>query len=311
MKAAIHKIWVLFLFSSCTVLLLYAMSCGRPASLDESIQEEPFIDAMPSKTPDDSTQIDSEDPSASESPDPSSETVDEEPWPEPSPIDDGYRAVVGNAMLASQCPYGMSTQLVPVNLGLWDCPLEGKKIELSKPLRGMIIQADCYKKVIGIRTSDGSLDTSWEVMPDGTFFVAVDGGTIDLKADATREACSSPLTAEFWGKLTCADRDKVDITLHIDWSFQKFTGASPSPSPLPSTTPSAVPSTAPSTSPSPGPSTSPSPSPIVSPSPRPTPHVFEFVIQPSEFTGEISSEKQCKLPSTCHLYTTTIMRQCR
>ncbi len=296
--------------------------------MDQVVEEEPFIDALPSEVPDEATQVNTDDaPTDYASPDASPEPI----------VDDGYRAVVGSALLASQCPYGMSTQLVPVSLGLWDCPLEAKKIVLTKPLRGLVIQADCYKKVIGIRTSDGTLDTSWEVMPDGTFFIAVDGGTIELNGDETRAACSSPLTAEIWGKLGCLDRDKVDITLHIDWSLQKFVAPSATPSASPSQTPISIPSVVPSTTPSTPPSTIPSSTPSTSPSPRPTVHVFEVPLEALAYERanswtpgwtpswtprplwrpistqpiEINDEKQCKLPTTCHLYTTTIMKQCR
>ncbi|MEK6706559.1 MAG: hypothetical protein AAB116_01380 [Candidatus Poribacteria bacterium] len=219
---------------------------------------------------------------------------------EPVADDEKPVPVIGTVSFGSQCPYGTVSPLVPLPLNLWDCPVGLNALELITPLRPLVLQVDCKKKVISARSENRELDTAWEIMPDGSFYFTIDGGTARVKNDgAGNNNCSIPLSADMWGKVDCSDRDKVNINIEAMWWFGKK-------EPSPTTSPSPVISPSPSISPPP----SPSPSPTSSlPSPRPT------VTQPPRRSFNISAvynvaNVECKIPKSCFLYTSAIIRQC-
>ena len=136
---------------------------------------------------------------------------------------DGSPPINGNGLLGNQCPYGWITEPVPVALKLWNCPANFSSMDLSEPLQPLLIQGDCKKKLLAVRTPDHKIDTSWEIMPDGSFFVTVEGGYVKLKSDgAGNSDCTSPATIDLSGTLNCQDRDKLTIHLEaINWNLGK------------------------------------------------------------------------------------------
>ena len=189
-----------------------------------------------------------------------------------SPLNE-MKPVIGETAFGNQCPYGSIADPRPVRLGLWDCPIDVKTLELIQPPTALIFSADCYKKTLAIRTLDRKMDTLWEVMPDGSFDLTLDGGTLLLKTDgAGHSPCLTHTIFELWGRLKCTDRDRLTIQVDTVWHLGK------------SLIPVVIPS------PSPFPSVSPSP-----PAARPvTPQIQE-----------------CKLPESCYLHAAVPLQQCQ
>lgn len=133
----------------------------------------------------------------------------------------GTRKVTGAAGLGSQCPYGTLSPIQNLPLELWSCPLALETVELIQPLQPFYLQADCKKKTLIVRSKDGRLlDSTWEIMPDHTFSIRVDGGKALLKSDGpNRGACAVSTEASLFGKIDCQDRDRVMIHLEILWSL--------------------------------------------------------------------------------------------
>lgn len=194
------------------------------------------------------------------------------------PIKDEEVPFKGSARFGSQCPYGSYVSPQEVPLELWSCPLGLSEVELAQPLAPLVLQVDCKKRIIDVRGDPRSRQTTtWEVMPDGSFFFAFDAGMGQLKSDGSGNSnCSVPLLANMWGRLDCTDRDRVTINLETVWWLDKvmdtsgpFPGSSPSPGASPSSSPSTSSPwpdpTGPSTSPWPGPTV-----PTTNPWPSPT-----------------------------------------
>jgi hypothetical protein len=155
---------------------------------------------------------------------------DESQTKEPEISEGGMIPVVGNASFGSQCPYGSITNPRPATVGVWDCPVGLKKVELAEPPPALILQADCKKRILTVRSADQRIDTAWEVMPDGTFSVTLDNLQLRLQSDGSgNSGCTAHLSTDLWGSLQCSDRDKVDIKFDTIWWLSK--GARPSPTP--------------------------------------------------------------------------------
>lgn len=149
--------------------------------------------------------------------------------PPPEKLPDSAIPVIGVAGFGSQCPYGFNQDPTATKLELWGCSLGLDEVELVKPLTPLYLQADCKKKLVTVRKPERAMDTSWEIMPDGTFSMTVDGGTAQLKSDGPgRGACSAPLNVNLMGKVDCADRDKANITLESIYWLNKD-AATPQP----------------------------------------------------------------------------------
>lgn len=205
----------------------------------------------------------------------------------------GMTRVAGNAIFGSQCPYGTFPDPRPVPLTLWECPIGMHTVELTESLQPLILQADCKKRTMDVRgTNRSHPSNAWEIMPDGTFFFSVDGGSARLKADSSgRQNCSVPLSADLWGKVECDNRDQAKIKVETIWRAIKY-----APEPLASNTPVAGTS-----------GSGPRPNGgwmarVIEdraeggPSPRPSPAVQDL--------------NQCNLPSTCYFHTITQVDQC-
>ncbi|HAR43722.1 MAG TPA: hypothetical protein DCS07_13995 [Bdellovibrionales bacterium] len=224
-----------------------------------------------------------------------------------SPDDvEGLTDVNGNAVFGSQCPYGSLSKPFASKLYLWDCPLGLDTVDLVQPLRPIVLQADCKKKIIVARTLDGALDTSWEVLPNGTFSFSIDGGYATLRNDGRGNAnCSVPLTAELSGSLDCADRDKVKISVESVWWLDRLAPKpTANPSAIPSSAPTYLPTAVPTSVPTVVPTTRPT---VVVPNPRPTRPIEMFLMAPS--AGAPSGPK-CGVPQSCYFFASTQLQQC-
>ncbi len=216
----------------------------------------------------------------------------------------GLTLVYGSARFGSQCPFGSygSPQEVPIEL--WGCPLGLNSVELNESLQPLILQADCKKKTMDVRGVNRSQQsTTWEMMPDGTFYFSVDGGVARLKQDgAGNQNCQIPLAADMWGKVDCTDRDRAIVHVETIW----WLGKSPHQvigNPMPTSTPRAEPSPGMSTPPFPMPSTQPEINPF--PEPRPTPSRL-----PVHILAPHSVDNPCKVPSGCYFHNITKINQC-
>ncbi len=199
---------------------------------------------------------------------------------------EGLTPVRGAAAFGSQCPFGTYDQPVSANLQLWNCPTGLPKVELNEQLEPLIFQVDCKKKTLSVRRINRSMDTFWNLMPDGSFNITVDAGKASLKSDGSgRGTCSIPVTADLSGKVDCADRDKAVIPVEAVY----WTGRS-APAPAPS--------------PSQGPDTG-----AGSYAPGGANRGVTLAAALDTATG--SPESHCQLPSTCYFYSSATIKQCQ
>jgi hypothetical protein len=133
----------------------------------------------------------------------------------------GRVPVLGDTAFGSQCPYGTQSELSPAKIGLWDCPEMARgRIELAAPPQPLYFQADCKKKLLIVRSADYTIDTMWEVMPDGAFYVTIEGGPVRF---ASPKNCTSYTSLDVFGRLDCLDRDRVNIEVDALWWISKGT----------------------------------------------------------------------------------------
>ncbi|CAK9249832.1 unnamed protein product [Sphagnum jensenii] len=144
----------------------------------------------------------------------------------------------GIAGFGIQCPYGYVEDPTPTQVSLvtidangyyQDCP--NTQITLSQPLESIILSADCKGKNLSARTSDRSVDNTFEAKPDGSFYLQMPAGYAQLN-----NGCQIPVTASLSGQMTCGsltanNYDQVDIAVDSVWT----------PTPAPSSSPSSLP----------------------------------------------------------------------
>jgi hypothetical protein len=190
--------------------------------------------------------------------------------------------VVGVAGFGSQCPYGFTEDPFPARLELWNCPIGLEKVELSEPLRPLYFQVDCKKKTMSVRKPNRTMDTAWEIMPDGSFFMTVDGGMAKLNSDGPgRGKCGTPLSVDLMGKVDCSDRDKVNIKVEsVFWLAKKNENNNPRNVGVPGM-------------------------PVGEPNPSMTPSPAV----PGEAT-ENETLPECKVPPSCYFFSKTTIKQC-
>jgi hypothetical protein len=202
---------------------------------------------------------------------------------------EGGIPVAGVAGFGSQCPYGFIEDPFPAKLELWNCPIGIEKAELIEPLKPLYFQVDCKKKTLSIRKPNRTMDTAWEIMPDGSFFMTVDGGMAMFKSDGPgRGKCHAPLTVDVMGKVDCTnDRDKVDINVEsVYWLSKKNENNNPRNVGVPGMP--------------------------VNPeygAPTPSPASGSSSAVPSEATDNDASP-ECKVPAGCYLFSKTTIKQC-
>ncbi len=135
--------------------------------------------------------------------------------------------VNGSAYYGTQCPSGFVRDPSPVALFLRDCPIKVQSMGLVEPIEGLVFQADCVSKSLTVRSNTrGKLDTAWSVLPDGSFYVQIDGQPMTLTTDgAGHSNCQTPTTLEIWGKIQCpsdpAKQDKAVIDVKTAWNLGK------------------------------------------------------------------------------------------
>jgi hypothetical protein len=144
-----------------------------------------------------------------------------------SPTDDSQSPNNQNeiASFGNQCPYGYVEEPTAAPIDMSDCP--NAQIVLAQPLEPIIISADCPGKNLTARTSDRTVDNTFETMPDGSFYLEMPAGTAVLS-----NGCQIPLVADMAGDMNCgsltaSNYDQVDISIDAVWK------AAPAPSPTP------------------------------------------------------------------------------
>lgn len=206
--------------------------------------------------------------------------------------------VNGQAFFGSQCPYGSVPPPFAADLEAWSCPIGVKPLQLAEPMQPLVLQADCTKKYISVRTQNRRVDSSWEVMPDGSFFITLEGVAVKLGRDgAGNSNCTVMASVDVSGKLNCGDRDKVKIDFETVWWLGQRpptpqASASPGVTPLPSPLASSIPS--------------PTPQPMPSPRPGRSPHPLDLTTFANSASGTT-----CKMPVGCYLYSSATINQCQ
>ncbi|MEO7161514.1 MAG: hypothetical protein ABI041_01215 [Bdellovibrionia bacterium] len=246
------------------------------------------------------------------------------PPPEPV-VPSGLTQVRGTAQFGSQCPLGFYAPPTKVPLELWTCPIGLDPVELLEPLAPLVLQVDCKKRIMDLRGTDRSSQAStWEIMPDGSFYFKVDGGIAKLKNDGSgHKNCTIPLFANLWGKVDCAARDKAVVQLETVWWLGPQPEETPQTSPSPLLSPLPYPTVSMTPSPSSSPSEIPTPLPSSSPSPSASPSVrHSFSVEPV-FDSSVASpasggggasvpsgESTCHVPVGCFFHNKTQVNPC-
>lgn len=128
---------------------------------------------------------------------------------------DGSPSVVGDILVGTQCPLGTMSNPIPGGFSLFGCRISASEFDLKTPPGPILLSGDCAEKTIAIRAIDGSVDTLWQVPPDGSFSIVIPGFHGLFSFDGSGSAgCISSLTMEIDGKMSCTDRDVFSI--HVD-----------------------------------------------------------------------------------------------
>jgi len=215
--------------------------------------------------------------------------------------------VVGSAAFGNQCPYGSYVPPSPVPLELWSCPLHLNQLELASPLPSLILQADCKKKTLDVRSEDHSVPaTTWEVMPDGNFYFAINAGKAAIKNDgAGHMNCTSPMVASMWGRIDCKDRDQATIHVETVWWLGKTFEDTGVGSPVPTA------SSSPSPTPTPTPSATSAPTPSGRPAGPTHVEAIHDADEPATGTADVADPSPaCQVPIGCYFHNISVIDQC-
>ena len=137
---------------------------------------------------------------------------------------DGSPSLRGEILVGTQCPLGTISEPTPGNFSLVDCRSELRELQLTAPPGPIFLSGDCAEKTIGVRTTDGTVDTLWQVLPDGSFSLLIAGFAGELADDgAGHRSCLAGMTLELDGKMNCEQRD----VFSIDISSMRFWMSSP------------------------------------------------------------------------------------
>jgi len=209
---------------------------------------------------------------------------------EPAVIEAAALDVHGSGAFGSQCPHGFFSQPKPISLQfITEVHPRIEAVELNENLPAFTFQIDCIKMTLDVRKEGNPTELStWEVMPDGNFYLTVNAGFAYLKRDFNQHInCQTPIVADMWGRIDCSDIDHPIMKIETLWWTGKNlnslenTGPRPTPSPSISHSPAPFPQPSPSPSapsvlppshsdPHPQPSLSPWPLPDHTPQPGPT-----------------------------------------
>jgi len=127
--------------------------------------------------------------------------------------------VQGVGGFGSQCPYGEIGDPKPVQLQALNCPISNTTLTLEKPLLPLILQADCTKYEVTVRSLvDTRIEARWKALPDGRFFFTMDAGVATFQNDgAGHSDCQTPVEVSVQGLMTCRDRDHVQLQVDATW----------------------------------------------------------------------------------------------
>jgi hypothetical protein len=127
---------------------------------------------------------------------------------------DGSPTVVGDILVGTQCPLGTMSNPIPGGFALAGCKIDSSEVQLKTPPGPILLSGDCAEKTIAIRSFDGSVDSLWQVPPDGSFSIVVPGFQGVFGLDGSRSAgCASGMTMEVTGRMSCTDRDVFSIRI--------------------------------------------------------------------------------------------------
>jgi len=127
--------------------------------------------------------------------------------------------VDGVAGFGTQCPYGELGDPQPVQLQAFNCPINDPSLQLDHPLMPLILQADCTKDEVTVRSiTDTRIEARWKALPDGRFFFTMDAGIATFKDDGAGHAdCQTPIELSVAGLMKCRDRDHVQLEVDATW----------------------------------------------------------------------------------------------
>jgi hypothetical protein len=126
----------------------------------------------------------------------------------------------------SQCPYGTVSPSTIAGLGLKNCG-SAQRFQLAKNPAPIKVKADCREKTISFRSSDRSVDSSWNIYPDGSFDVGVNTSAPIYVKQPNGKTCVTYSLVRFSGTVACRqnasdnDIDKVQVNLGTQWQFGK------------------------------------------------------------------------------------------
>lgn len=127
---------------------------------------------------------------------------------------DGSPILIGDISIGTQCPYGTITPAVPRGFTVRNCALATPQLILQKPPGPLYFSGDCTEKVLAVRTQDGSVDTLWQIPPDGEFSLLLDGFYGEFASDSLGNSnCLSKMNLEIYGTMECQSRDAFTISV--------------------------------------------------------------------------------------------------
>ncbi len=128
---------------------------------------------------------------------------------------DGSPDLEGDIRVGTQCPFGTISQSMPGGFVLRDCRMGLGSVRLPEEAPEILLSGDCAEKTLAVRASDGSVDSLWQVYPDGTFSLLIGGFSTGLSGDSGGSGqCLASMTMEIDGRMDCASRDI--FTIRVD-----------------------------------------------------------------------------------------------
>jgi hypothetical protein len=128
----------------------------------------------------------------------------------------------------SQCPYGTVSAKTTAQLGLKNCN-GSSKFQLAKNPAPIQVKADCREKTVTFRSSDRTVDSSWNTYPDGSFDVGVTTGAPIYVRLGNGSTCVTWSSVRLRGSVACRPNatdeniDQVQIEFSTEWEFGKGT----------------------------------------------------------------------------------------
>ena len=132
------------------------------------------------------------------------------------------------AFVGTQCQFGSLPDPLPAGLTADSCasqtgaiatsdsPLSPAKIDFTRPLIPLLFQADCRSRTLIIRSTDQSIDTSWDILPNNSFDVEFEGGMLALSTDGAGP-CVSYTAIRVTGLVACDKPDQPVISFQLEY----------------------------------------------------------------------------------------------